>query len=192
MKRLRWTNKLALNLSTAVNESGLKDSETGEPEAVSESVDIVVEVQRFTDVVITPKDGQFECWIKKTLAGRRQQAEVVIRLVDRDEARQFNLQYRQKDYATNVLSFPAEVPDGIPADVAGSVLGDLLICAPVVADEADLQGKQVLDHWAHLTVHGVLHLLGHDHEHESEAARMEALEIEILNDLGISDPYDGN
>lgn len=192
MKKLQWTNKLALNLSTAVNESGLKDSETGEPEAVSESVDIVVEVQRFTDVVITPKDGQFECWIKKTLAGRRQQAEVVIRLVDRDEARQFNLQYRQKDYATNVLSFPAEVPDGIPADVAGSVLGDLLICAPVVADEADLQGKQVLDHWAHLTVHGVLHLLGHDHEHESEAARMEALEIEILNDLGISDPYDGN
>ena len=192
MKRLRWTNKLALNLSTAVNESGLKDSETGEPEAVSESVDIVVEVQRFTDVVITPKDGQFECWIKKTLAGRRQQAEVVIRLVDRDEARQFNLQYRQKDYATNVLSFPAEVPDGIPADVAGSVLGDLLICAPVVVGEADRQGKQVLDHWAHLTVHGVLHLLGYDHEHESETARMEALEIEILNDLGVSDPYGGN
>ena len=160
--------------------------------ALNEAADIFVEVQRLTDSVTTPDDQEFKRWVGVALAGKRQQADVVIRIVDREEARQFNLQYRQKDYATNVLSFPAERPEGIPANVAGSVLGDLLICAPVVAEEAKSQGKQELDHWAHLSVHGVLHLLGYDHEVESEAAVMESLEVEILKELGVSDPYSSN
>lgn len=166
--------------------------EASEIIALNEAADIFVEVQRLTDSVTTPDDQEFERWVSVALAGKRQQADVVIRIVDREEARQFNLQYRQKDYATNVLSFPAELPEGIPANVAGSVLGDLLICAPVVAEEAKSQGKQELDHWAHLSVHGVLHLLGYDHEVESEAAVMESLEVEILKELGVSDPYSSN
>lgn len=163
-----------------------------ESSTMNKFIGIIVEVQRATDSACTPSDEQFEHWARRALAGKRDQAELVIRLVDREEARQFNLQYRHKDYATNVLSFPAEIPEGIPADVAGSVLGDLLICAPVVAEEAKNQGKQEVDHWAHLSIHGVLHLLGYDHEVESEAAAMEALEVEILKGLGIPDPYSGN
>lgn len=160
--------------------------------SVNESADIIVVVQRSTKALSTPADEEFERWTRCALAGKRQQAEVVIRLVDRQEARLFNLQYRHKNYATNVLSFPVEIPEGIPADVAGSVLGDLLICAPVVAEEAKNQGKHEVDHWAHLSIHGILHLLGYDHEVESEAAIMEALEVEVLKELGISDPYSDN
>ncbi|WP_099603659.1 rRNA maturation RNase YbeY, partial [Stenotrophomonas maltophilia] len=95
------------------------------------------------------------------------------------------------DYATNVLSFPAEVPEGLPKGVKFPLLGDLVICAPVVAREADEQGKALNAHYAHLTVHGVLHLLGWDHEDDKEAEAMEQLEREILAELGIDDPYAG-
>lgn len=148
-------------------------------------------IQRVTKSSTTPDDEQFRQWVQAALTGRREDAIVAIRLVDEEEGRRFNRDYRAKDYATNVLSFPAEPPAGLPAGVAESQLGDLLMCVPVVSREAQEQGKTGMDHWAHLTVHGVLHLLGYDHEEQVEAEVMEALEIEVLGGLGISDPYQG-
>ncbi|HEY9112791.1 MAG TPA: rRNA maturation RNase YbeY, partial [Rhodanobacteraceae bacterium] len=115
----------------------------------------------------------------------RKPAALSIRIVGAREGRALNLQYRGKDYATNVLSFPAELPRGVVLPL----LGDLAICAPVVAREARDQGKARRDHYAHLTVHGMLHLLGFDHQNARDAARMEKLETGILAKLGIADPY---
>ena len=117
------------------------------------------------------------------------QADLAIRLVDSKEGRSFNRHYRGKDYATNVLSFPAELPEGLPEGVRLPLLGDLVICAPVVAKEAREQGKPLAAHYAHLTVHGTLHLLGWNHEDDTEAECMEGLEREILAGMGIDDPY---
>ncbi len=134
-----------------------------------------------------PSSVSFRRWVDAALrgAGRRQQAELSIRIVDADEGRALNRDYRGKDYATNVLSFPAELPSGAPLPL----IGDLAICAPVVQREAAEQGKSPRAHWAHLTIHGVLHLLGYDHQDEAEAEAMEALETRILAGLGIADPY---
>ena len=134
-----------------------------------------------------PAATSFRCWVAAALAGagHRQAAELSIRIVDANEGRALNSRYRHKDHATNVLSFPADLPDGIELPL----LGDLVICAPVVAREAVEQGKPARNHWAHLTVHGVLHLLGHDHLKPTEAERMEALETRILAGLGIPNPY---
>lgn len=116
-------------------------------------------------------------------------AAVCIRIVDEAEGRALNYRWRGKDYATNVLSFPAEPPPGLPADQVPAVLGDLVLCAPVIAREAALQHKPQANHWVHLVVHGVLHLRGLDHVHADHAARMERLECEILAGLGVPDPY---
>ncbi len=134
-----------------------------------------------------PAATSFRRWVAATLATAKLDpaSEVSIRIVDTDEGRQFNARYRHKDYATNVLSFPAELPEGIDLPL----LGDLVVCAPVVQHEAQAQGKPERDHWAHLTAHGILHLAGHDHIQPGEAARMEALEVKILAGLGIPDPY---
>lgn len=140
-----------------------------------------------------PAAASFRKWVRAALdgAGRRFDSEVAIRLLDAAEGQAMNLQYRGKDYATNVLSFPAEMPEGLPEDFDFPQLGDLAICAPVVAREAAGQGKALNDHYAHLTVHGVLHLLGFDHIEDDEAEEMEALERVILASLGIADPYAG-
>lgn len=119
------------------------------------------------------------------LAGRREDGELSIRVVDAEEGQALNRDYRQRDYATNVLSFPAELPPGVPLPV----LGDLVLCAPVIAREATEQGKRLQDHYAHMVVHGVLHLLGFDHMNEADAERMETLERSILAGLGVPDPY---
>jgi probable rRNA maturation factor len=134
-----------------------------------------------------PAAASFRRWVEAALRGarRRKSTELAIRIVDTDEGRALNRDYRGKDYATNVLSFPAELPPG----VALPLIGDLAICAPVVAREAAEQGKPLRYHWAHLTVHGVLHLLGHDHIEEAQAEAMEALETRILAGLDIPDPY---
>lgn len=107
-----------------------------------------------------------------------------VRVVDEEESRQLNRQYRHKDVPANVLSFPAgiDLPDVL-------IWGDVVVCAPVVAGEAAAQGKQYEDHFAHMVVHGVLHLLGYDHQSAAEAAEMEQLEIRILDSFGLSDPY---
>ncbi len=138
-----------------------------------------------------PAATSFRKWVAAALDGRIREADLAIRIVDAKEGRALNRHYRGKDYATNVLSFPAEVAEGVklPKGVRMPLLGDLVICAPVVAREARDQGKALNDHYAHLTVHGALHLLGWDHEDERDAECMEKLEREILAGLGIEDPY---
>ncbi|MET0046934.1 MAG: rRNA maturation RNase YbeY [Sedimenticola sp.] len=146
-----------------------------------------LDVQRIDDGAGIPGDGLFEHWIAAALAGRRDSAELTIRIVDETESHELNLQYRGKDRPTNVLSFPFEAPEVVESDL----LGDLVICAPVVAREAEEQGKTLEAHWAHMVVHGTLHLLGFDHQNEQEAEEMEGLEREIIEVMGYPDPYQG-
>jgi len=133
-----------------------------------------------------PAAASVRRWASAALAGHRRAAELSVRFVGSEEGRALNHDYRGRDYATNVLSFPVELPSG----VRSPLLGDLVICAPVVALEAIAQAKPLVQHHAHLVVHGVLHLLGMDHERgEAEAQAMEARERRILAGLGIPDPY---
>ena len=136
-----------------------------------------------------PAANSFRKWVAAALDGRIREADLAVRLVDAREGRSLNRHYRGKDYATNVLSFPAELPEGLPEGVTFPLLGDLVLCAPVVAREAREQRKPLAAHYAHLTVHGALHLLGWNHEDEREGECMEALEREILAGMGIDDPY---
>ena len=143
-----------------------------------------VTVQRATRLRKLPADADFTRWVRAVLKGRGA-AELVIRIVDAAESRRLNSRWRGKDRATNVLSFPAGLPTGVPLPL----LGDLVMCAPLVVREAAEQGKSPAAHWAHLTVHGSLHLLGYDHENEAQAAVMESLEAAILGTLDFPDPY---
>ena len=125
-----------------------------------------------------PTVAQFRKWAKQAL---RTDAEIALRVVDEDEGRMLNRDYRGKDYATNVLTFPlAEEP---------LLMGDIVLCSPVVAREAEAQQKPLLAHYANLSVHGVLHLQGYDHETEAEAVQMESMETEIITKMGYADPY---
>lgn len=144
-----------------------------------------VTLQTATQTKTLPSDADFERWIGAALAGRRDSAELTVRIVDEDEGARLNHRYRHKDYPTNVLSFPAQLPKGVES----ALLGDLVICAPLVMREAAEQGKPVEAHWAHLTIHGSLHLLGYDHETTFQAAEMESLETILLAALGYPDPY---
>lgn len=136
-----------------------------------------------------PAAVSFRRWVAAALEGRIREADLAIRIVGSREGRALNRHYRGKDYATNVLSFPADLPEGLPEGVRMPLLGDLVICAPVVAREAREQRKPLAAHYAHLTVHGALHLLGWDHGDDVEAEAMEQLERGILAGLGIADPY---
>ncbi|MFP5374804.1 MAG: rRNA maturation RNase YbeY [Gammaproteobacteria bacterium] len=136
-----------------------------------------------------PAAASFRRWVAAALDGRIRQADLAIRIVDAREGRALNRHYRGRDQATNVLSFPAELPAGLPKGVTLPVLGDLVLCAPVIAREAREQGKPLNAHYAHLTVHGALHLLGWNHADDTEAECMEQLEREILAGLGVDDPY---
>ena len=132
-----------------------------------------------------PAPRSFKRWAEAACKGRIKRADIAIRVVDEKEGRVLNKHYRGKDYATNVLSFPAELPEGVTLPL----LGDMVLCAPVVLKEAAEQGKTPAAHFAHLTVHGVLHLLGLDHDNDREAEAMEAMEREVLAELGFQDPY---
>jgi probable rRNA maturation factor len=132
-----------------------------------------------------PSERDFRYWVSAALPGQQDPVELVIRLVDEAESRQLNRDYRGQDKPTNVLSFPFEAP----AEVTMPLLGDLVICVPVVTREALDQGKDYPAHWAHMVVHGVLHLLGYDHLNDSDAQKMERLERKILRDLAFPDPY---
>jgi len=136
-----------------------------------------------------PAAVSFRKWVAAALAGRIREADLALRVVGTKEGRALNRHYRGKDYATNVLSFPAELPEGLPEGVKLPLLGDIVLCAPVVAREAREQKKSLAAHYAHLTVHGTLHLLGWNHEDAREADCMEQLEREILAGLGVDDPY---
>lgn len=136
--------------------------------------------------VSVPDEALFIAWATNTLAGERDNAELCIRIVDEQESAELNAQYRQQDKPTNVLSFPS----GLPDSAEWPMLGDLAICATVVAKEAAEQGKLLDAHWAHMTIHGVLHLLGFDHIEDAEAEVMEAKEIALLAALGFANPYE--
>jgi probable rRNA maturation factor len=141
-----------------------------------DSIPAAEEFTRWSDVVIAAS-----CDLKGAL-------EISLRLVDEAEGRRLNKEYRDKDYATNVLSFPVQWPADMPIPEPRP-LGDIVICPTVVEKEAAEQNKSAAAHWAHLYIHGLLHLLGYDHETEADAAEMEALEIVSLQKLGISNPY---
>ncbi|MDO4430514.1 MAG: rRNA maturation RNase YbeY [Lonepinella koalarum] len=132
-----------------------------------------------------PTLAQFTHWATQAVRAENLEPEITIRLVDEAESHHLNLTYRGKDRPTNVLSFPFECPD----EVELPLLGDLVICRQVVEKEAHEQGKLLLAHWAHMVVHGSLHLLGYDHIEDLEAEEMEALETEIMLGLGFEDPY---
>lgn len=132
-----------------------------------------------------PEVARLRHWARSALAGQRRDAELSIRIVDAAESQALNRRYRGKDKPTNVLAFPAE----LPPELALPLLGDLVICREVVEAEAAAQAKPRDAHWAHMVVHGTLHLVGYDHETAEEAAAMEALEAEILADLGWPNPY---
>jgi probable rRNA maturation factor len=132
-----------------------------------------------------PTRSDFRRWVAAALSSANCAVEMVIRIVGEEESRQLNQRYRGKDKPTNILSFPFAAPTG----VSSAHLGDLVICAPVVQREAREQQKKATDHWAHMVVHGVLHLLGWDHETAEQARVMEGLERRILAGLGIEDPY---
>lgn len=146
---------------------------------------ITLDLQQACDTPDLPTNTQFQLWVDTALNHYQKDFELTIRLVEILESQSLNLQYREKDKPTNVLSFPFEVPEGIELDL----LGDLVICADVVSEEAKEQHKNLHNHWAHMVIHGCLHLLGYDHIDDCEATEMEALETKLLNELNISDPY---
>ncbi|NQY37666.1 MAG: rRNA maturation RNase YbeY [Alteromonadaceae bacterium] len=133
-----------------------------------------------------PQHEQLQLWLTTVLAQYNKPFELTIRIVDEKESQQLNNQYRGKNKPTNVLSFPFEVPEGIELDL----LGDLVICASIVEQEAKNQNKPLIAHWAHMVIHGCLHLLGYDHINDGDALEMESLEIDILAQLGFNNPYE--
>lgn len=136
-----------------------------------------------------PEAQSFQDWVTTTLQGRVEHASVAIRIVDEVESQSLNAAYRGKDKPTNVLSFPFELPPGVPLEATDHMLGDLVICAPVVKQEAFEQHKHEHHHWCHMVIHGTLHLLGFDHILDEDAEIMEQLERELLASLGLPDPY---
>ncbi len=142
------------------------------------------------DVDQVPSQAQFQCWVDEAMKSHPQKidatlSQLCIRIVDKKESEQLNQTYRHKNNPTNVLSFAYEDMPGMETES----LGDIAICADIVSEEANTQHKSLQSHWAHLTVHGVLHLLGYDHGNEKDAEIMENLEINILRKLGFSNPY---
>ncbi|MFO6422883.1 rRNA maturation RNase YbeY [Motilimonas sp. KMU-193] len=130
-----------------------------------------------------PSAAELEKWLNATIS--LDEAELTVRVVDSEESQQLNCDYRGKDKPTNVLSFPFEAPPGIELPL----LGDLVVCKSVVEQEAQAQGKALDAHWAHMIIHGALHLLGYDHIDDQEAEEMESLETQIMLQLGFIDPY---
>ncbi|NNE63355.1 MAG: rRNA maturation RNase YbeY [Gammaproteobacteria bacterium] len=145
---------------------------------------IRVEIQNDDNLSKIPKESEFLSWVEAALVQSYDDLEQTIRVVNEAESRDLNLQFRGKDKPTNVLSFPSQSPL-----LDYDCLGDLVICAPLVSEEAEQQNKSRVAHWAHLVVHGMLHLQGYDHEKSVDAVKMEALEVEILSTLGYSNPY---
>jgi probable rRNA maturation factor len=146
---------------------------------------IDIDVQFVAQSPQIPDKQSIKMWVRTVLAGYNKDTELVIRVVDEDEGIALNKKWRQSDSSTNVLSFPVSNIE----EINHNILGDIVICAPVVVREAREQGKSNDAHWAHMVIHGVLHLLGHDHITKEDAEIMETLETDILADLGYANPY---
>ena len=144
-----------------------------------------VDIQYAVTVDGMPEESEIRQWVLQTLPEQNKASELTIRVVDEAEITALNRQYRGKEGATNVLSFPYEAIPGVASDL----LGDVVICAPVVASESVAQSKPLDAHWAHIVIHGVLHLLGYDHHQDDEAHKMEVRETELLDSLGYANPY---
>lgn len=144
-----------------------------------------LEIQPVFKTPNLPKAEQFQHWIDAALQGYNKDTEIVVRIVDEAESAQLNRQYRDKEGPTNILSFPADLPEELDLNL----LGDLVVCAPVIEREAESQWKNPADHWAHIIIHGVLHLIGYDHLNDEDAVIMEQKEIGILQQLNINNPY---
>jgi len=149
-------------------------------------VTLALQVQRASESKKVPTKASLARYAEAAIASRHSGAGLVIRIVDEPESRALNRQFRGIDEPTNVLSFPFEAPPR----VRSKHIGDLVVCAPVVEREAAEQGKPLEAHWAHMVVHGVLHLLGYDHQTDADAETMEGLEIAILGRLGFPNPYE--
>lgn len=155
-----------------------------------------VDVQCMYADVTVPSDQSLHQWaaattnflVKENLL-EEQDFEIAILVVDKVDSQFLNNQYRQKDSPTNVLSFPFDVPNIFKQHQTTNILGDIIICAPIIEVESDQQNKSIEEHWAHMVVHGVLHLLGYDHLNNADANIMEGLEIKILSTLGYTNPY---
>jgi probable rRNA maturation factor len=144
-------------------------------------------IQRATKKEFSPTANQLRLWARTALTKHPSAAELTIRIVTKREITHLNSTYRHKNYATNVLSFPFDMPTDIDMEIP--LLGDLVICAAVVNEEATSQQKSPDSHWAHMVIHGTLHLLGYDHENEQDAISMETTEIALLASLDIPNPY---
>lgn len=157
---------------------------------MGEANQTLVDVQLACKESGIPNNEDIRRWINIALAGAGVDGdtEVSVRVVDAAEMQALNRDYRNIDKPTNVLSFPADPVAGLPTDMSG-MLGDIAVCAVIVRQEAELAGKSYAEHWAHMLVHGTLHLLGFDHESDTDARKMEALEAQILAAKGIDDPY---
>ena len=146
-----------------------------------------LELQIATNAKTLPHPAQFKEWVSVALTNRiPNNTELTIRIVDEEEIISLNYNYRNKNYSTNVLSFPVNLDE---TNINYNILGDIVICAAVVELQAKQQNKELLSHWAHMVVHGTLHLLGYDHKNELEANEMESLETELMHKLGFSSPY---
>lgn len=153
---------------------------------MSNSNNLELEVQYAVTLPDLPTDTDFYLWVKQALSVKpRHRTELVIRIVDETEIALLNQQYSHKTGSTNVLSFSFTNIPNVPSDL----IGDIALCAPVIIKEAMEQNKTVYAHWAHITIHGVLHLIGYDHDTELTANEMENLERYILYQLGYNDPY---
>ncbi|MCH8248379.1 MAG: rRNA maturation RNase YbeY [Proteobacteria bacterium] len=153
-------------------------------------MNVQVDVQVASKDESVPNADDISLWVSRTVAasGRGSVGDVSIRVVDEKEMQGLNNRFRDQDKPTNVLSFPAGEIDGLPTG-AELPLGDIVVCAAIVRDEAKQQGKSGASHWAHMIVHGTLHLLGFDHQKDTDAVEMEGLETRILTEHGIANPY---
>ena len=149
------------------------------------TANVIIDIQVASDSSHLPAPEDIQQWAEAAVGKHRTEAEISLRIVDVEEGAELNLQWRQKQGPTNVLSFPSE----LPPELELPLLGDLAVCAPVVEREAQEQKKTLQAHWAHMIVHGTLHLLGYDHIEDEEAEEMEALETAIIQKLGFPDPY---